>query len=279
MDLVHTFLPSAGAVGLLPMVTWFFLVVTFYAFVGNAIFALASRTSVAPEHRTASIFTAIIAVVAGISYYLIQEYYREMLQELARMSTDDGRRQLIRQSYNTVGQLRYMDWAITTPLLLLKMVITLRIEPHQAPRAIAVLLLADFFMIVTGYVGEQQLTAANDIMDAPKLVWGAVSTLGYVVIPVVLWRLWHRFRAHARPVEQRAFRLMALTTVTTWGVYPIGYILTVFDGFDLNWIHLAFSVADVVNKVGVGTVAYLAAKKLAEQRVPQEATLPYHQVS
>ena len=260
------------------MVTWFVLVVTFYAFVGNAIFALASRTSIAPEHRTASIFTAIIAVVAGISYYLIQEYYREMLHELARMSTADGRLQTIRQSYNAIGQLRYMDWAITTPLLLLKTTTMLKIQPHQAKGAITALLLADFFMILTGYVGEQQLSATGEILDGPKLIWGAISTVGYLIVPVVLLQLWRRLGAQARPVEQRAFRLLALTTVTTWGVYPIGYMLTVIDGLDLNWIHIAFSVADVVNKVGVGTVAYLTAKKLAEQRTPDEATLPYHQL-
>lgn len=278
MDFNGRFLPTAGAVGLLPMVTWFFLVVTFYAFVANTIFALASRTNVAPEHRTSSIFTTIIAAVAGISYYLIQDYYRDMLHDLAGMSTADGRLQIIRQSYNAIGQFRYMDWAITTPLLLLKMVTILKIQPHQAKGAMTTLLLADFFMIVTGYIGEQQLTTAGEIMDGPKLIWGAVSTVGYVVIPVVLLQLWRRFREQAQLVEQRAFRLMALTTVTTWGVYPVGYILTIFDGIDFNWIHVAFSVADVVNKVGVGAVAYLAAKKLVEQRVSEEATMPYHQL-
>jgi bacteriorhodopsin len=278
MDFSGKFLPTAGEVGLLPMVTWFFLVVTFYAFAGNAIFALTARTSVAPEHRTSLIFTSIIAVVAGISYYLIQEYYRDMLHELAKMSTVEGRLQTIRQSYNAIGQLRYMDWAITTPLLLLKMILMLKIQPHQAKKAIATLLLADFFMIVTGYIGEQQLTSTGEILDGPKLVWGAISTVGYLIIPVVLLQLWRRFREQVQPVEQRAFRWMALTTVTTWGVYPIGYILTIFDGIDFNWFHIAFSVADVVNKVGVATVAYMAAKQVAEQRVPEEATMPYHQL-
>lgn len=268
----------AGEVGLLPMVTWFFMVVAFYAFVGNTIFALASRTSVAPEHRSSLVFTAIIAAVAGLSYFLIQDYYREMLRDLARISSADGRQQLIRQSYNAIGQFRYMDWAITTPLLLLKMVTMLKIQPYQAKVAITALLLADFFMVFTGYIGEQQLTATGEILDGPKLIWGAISTVGYVVVPVVLLQLWRRFREQAQPVEQRAFRLMALTTITTWGVYPIGYILTTFSRVDLNWIHITFSVADVVNKVGVAAVAYLAAKKIVEERVPEEATMPYHQL-
>ena len=209
MNVNGKFLPTAGEVGLLPMVTWFFLVLSFYAFVGNAIFALGSRTSVAPEHRSSRLFTAIIAVVAGISHFLIQDYYRDMLRDLAKI--------------NSAG--------------------------------------------------------TNKIMVMPKLFWGAVSTVGYVVVPVILFQLWRRFREQAQPVEQRAFRLMVLTTVTTWGVYPIGYILTTVDGVDFNWIHLSFSVADVVNKVGVAAVAYLAAKEIVERRVPEEATMPYHQLS
>ena len=278
MEFNGAFLPTAGEVGILPMITWFFLLVSFYAFVGNTIFALASRTSVAPEHRTSRVLTAIIAAVAGISYFLIQDYYRDMLHELAKINSSEDQLALIRRSYNAIGQLRYMDWAVTTPLLLLKTVIMLKIQPHQAKGAIATLLVADIFMILTGYIGEQQLTVSAEIQDGAKLLWGAISTVGYVLIPIVLFRLWRQFREQAHPIEQRAYRIMALTTVTTWGVYPIGYILSSFDGMDLNWIHIAFSVADILNKVGVGVVAYLAAKKVLEQRVPEEATMPYHQL-
>ena len=279
MELDGHFLPTAGDVGLLPMVTWFFMVVAFYAFVGNFIFALASRTSVAPEHRTSRIFTAIIAAVAGISYYLIQDYYRHMLADMAELNTPVERLALTRLTYNAIGQLRYMDWAITTPLLLLKTVTMLKIQPHEAKKSIAALLLADFFMVLTGYIGEQQLDpATDDILVLPKLIWGGISTLGYLVIPYVLWQLGKRFKERALPEEWRAFRLMALSTVTTWGVYPIGYILTTFEDFNLNWIHISFSIADIINKVGVGVIAYLAAKKVVERRVPEEATMPYHQL-
>lgn len=261
------------------MLTWFFLVVTFYAFVGQFIFALTTRTSVAPEHRISRTLTAVIALVAGISYYLIQDYYRSMLEELAKLPTDELRLVMIRRSYNAIGQLRYMDWAITTPLLLLKTVFMLKIQAREARSALTALLLADFFMIVTGYVGEQQLSPTDEIRAVPKLVWGAISTIGYVIIPVVLFRLGRKFRERATADEWWAFRLMALSTVTTWGVYPIGYILTIIESFDLNYIHIAFSVADIVNKVGVGAISYLAAKKVLEARLPENATAPYHDVS
>lgn len=262
------------------MITWFFMLIAFYAFVGNFIFALASRTSVAPEHRISRNYTAIIAAVAGISYYLIQDYYHDMLQELASLADPNDRQALINLSYNAIGQLRYMDWAVTTPLLLLKLVSMVKIHYREHRSMINTLLAADFFMILTGYIGEQQLTVDNQILVVPKLIWGAVSTVGYVVVVLTLWRIWRTFAQadSVHPEERWAFRLMALTTVTFWGVYPIGYILTTIDGINLNWIHISFSIADIINKVGVAAIAFQAAEQVLERRVPEEATAPFHSV-
>ncbi|WP_179197774.1 bacteriorhodopsin [Hymenobacter crusticola] len=260
------------------MVTYFFLSVAAYAFLGNLIFSLATHSSVAPEHRISRTFEAIIAAVAGVSYFLILSDYHHMLEDLAKLTDEASRHQLINRSYNAIGQYRYMDWAVTTPLLLLKMVGALRIKPHEAPRAIFTLLAADFFMVLTGYIGEQQLTAAGEIIASQKLLWGAISTAGYVLVPLTLFGLWKRFKDRAKEPERRAYKWMALTTVTTWGAYPIGYLLTLTD-LNLNWLHISFTIADIINKVGVAVVLYLAAKKLLEERVPEEAVLPGHQVS
>lgn len=280
MEFAHKFLPTSAAVGLLPMVTWFFMLIAFYAFVGNLIFALTSRTSVAPEHRISRLYTAIIAAVAAISYFLIQDYYRDMLEVLAKLSSPAQRQSLINESYNAIGQLRYMDWAITTPLLLMKIASMVKVHYRSHRGLINALVAADFFMILTGYIGEQQLTADNTILIGPKLIWGAISTLGYVVIVVLLWRIWRQYaqQESVHPEERWAFRLMALMTVTFWGVYPIGYILTTIEGVDLNWVHLSFSVADVINKVAVGSIAFQAAEQVLERRVGEEATAPFHMV-
>lgn len=277
MKIAEQFIPTAGVVGMLPMVTYFFLVVAMYAFLGNFIFALATRNSVGPEHRSSQTMTAIIAAVAGISYYFIQSYYRDVLADVAAVTDPADRQTILRQSYNAIGQYRYIDWAVTTPLLLVKMTQMLRIRPQTIARSLALLLGADFFMVLTGYVGEQQLAFNNEILVAPKLIWGAVATVGYGIVPYVLYRYWRQFAAGVLPEERRAYRLMALTTVTFWGVYPIGYILTVFD-IDFNWIHIAFSVADVINKVGLAVVAYIAAKEALERQVSEDAVAPTYQL-
>lgn len=276
MKLSEAFLPTANSVGMSSMITYFFLIFAAYAFLGGFIFAWLSKSSVAPEHRVSRYFTAIIAAVAGVSYMLIAHFYHNMLEELSHITDPAQRDELIRTSYNAIGQLRYIDWAITTPLLLLKMVTMLKIEPYEAKRSIFWLLFADLFMVVTGYIGEQQIGADGHILIGNKLLWGAISTIGYIIVPFILYKFWKQYKDSVQPEERWAFKILALSTVTTWGVYPIGYLLTMIDGFNLNYIHISFSIADVINKVGAGAVVYLATKKLLEKRVPKEAVMNGH---
>lgn len=275
------FVPSAGDVGVLQIVTYYFLVVAFLAFVANTIFALGSKSEVAPEHRASRLWTACIAAVAGISYFVIQDNFQHFLgtyaKEIANGADAARQNDLIRDAYNTIGQYRYMDWTITTPLLLLKIVSMLKIKPHQAPWAIALLLTADVFMVLTGYIGQAQYTSGEDIMLGGKFFWGTISTIGYIIIPIVLYRLYRKFAHQGEHEERLAFRLMALTTVTFWGVYPLGYMATyLFPDMNFNWIHIAFTIADIINKVGVGAIAYMAAKKVLERRVPEDAVMGAH---
>ena len=212
--------------------------------------------------------TAIIGLVAGISYFLIQGYYKSYLQELETITDPQQREIFSRQAYLAIGQLRYMDWTITTPLLLIKTIMVMRVPPQCIKGLLALISLGDLFMIVTGYIGEQQIGADVLVLVGPRMFWGAISTIGYVAVLYGMWRVWSKHRFETRPVEQRAFKWMALPTVTVWGVYPIGYILiALVPSLSVNWIHIAFSVADIINKAGVGVVAYLLGAYLLEQRI------------
>lgn len=278
MTFGDSFVPIAGEVGILPMLTYFFLVIAAYAFLGNFIFSVITQNSVAPEHRISRVYGAIIAAVAGLSYLIIGHFYHEMLHELSHLTSPESRETLLRRSYQAIGQYRYLDWAITTPLLLLKTVSMLRISSKEAGKSIAILLLADFFMVLTGYIGEQQLTATGEIIGNGKLLWGAVSTVGYLVVPFILYSLYKRFAERGNEHERWGFRFMAFTTVTTWGVYPLGYMLTLTN-IDLNYIHLSFSIADVFNKVGVAMVAYLVGKRILDERLDEKTVVPGYEVA
>ena len=274
MNFPQTFVPTAHEVGLLPMVTELFFVVALFSFVAGFVFFLSSRHSVAPWHRTSAGLSAVICLVAAASYAFIRYYYHDMLHQVVFEHDPVSKKRVMHDAFFAIGQYRYMDWAVTTPLLLLKMVLILKVKPREIMGWIALLLGADFFMVITGSIGDQQFNPADGtLLVGRHLIWGAISTLGYLVIPYVLFvRLGPRYGGRHDDESGHAFRLMALPPVPTWGVYPLGYLATgLFASLDVNWVHLAFTVADIVNKVGVGVVAYLAGVEELDRRVPKES--------
>lgn len=135
-------------------------------------------------------------------------------------------------------------------------------------------------MIVTGYIGEQQFTAAGEVDAGARLFWGGVSTGGYIVILIRLFDIYRRFGRSAQPWERYAYKILALATVTTWGVYPLGYLVPALaPQISFNWIYIAFNIADVINKVGVGVILYIGAAKALESRVPKDATQEAREVA
>ena len=66
----------------------------------------------------------------------------------------------------------------------------------------------------------------------------------------------------------------------TWGVYPPGHSVPAFlPELSFNWLHLAFNVADAINKVGAGVVVRLGATNVLEERVPKDATQEAREVA
>jgi len=254
MELSETFVPTAGTVGLLPMLTYYSLIVTGLVFLAQTAFVFTTRPLVEPKHQVAHILSGVIALVAGFAYFQMQGFYRDMLAELATVVDPTDRQTLMREACPAISQYRYMDWAITTPLLLLTMVRLLNVSLRSIAKPVTLMLVADLFMIVTGYIGEQQLAFNQEAIVSAKLIWGAVSTVGYAVVPWTLYKLYRQYGA--APSLDRSFRLVALTTITFWGIYPIGYILSAI-GVDTNVVHIGFCIGDVINKTGVAALLFL----------------------
>jgi hypothetical protein len=54
-------------------------------------------------------------------------------------------------------------------------------------------------------------------------------------------------------------------------VYPIGYILIAVTDINADYLQIAYSVADILNKVGVGIIVYLAGSTILEQRIDMKS--------
>lgn len=256
-------MPTAGVVGLLPMVTYFFLVVTIFIFTGNLIFALTTQASIRLAFRFIHSLTAVVAAVTLFSGYLTQSAYEGMLTELATIADASDRQTLIRESYNSVGQYRYMDWFVTAPLLLIQLIFGLNLRVHDNKRSLAVLLIATSAMFFASFIGHQQLSFDNEIQVGAKVSWGVIATVIYGFIAFTLYRRRKQMDEHISPDKQRINRIASITIVTCWGVYLLGYFLTVAD-IDFNWIHIAFTLADITSKVSVGLLVYFVNRQSTE---------------
>jgi bacteriorhodopsin len=276
MQFPESFLPMARDVGLLPMVVELFLIVAQFSFLGGVLFFLARGNSVHPAHRASNALSAAVCLVASFAYWSIHTYYRDMMHGLAVAITHDAaeKRILVHDAFYAIGQYRYALWAVATPLLLLKMVLILKVKPREIAGWIALLLGGDVWMVLAGSIGDQQFSATDGtLLIGWHLIWGLLAVVGYAALPyVLLCRLGPKYGGEADDESGHAFRLMSRATVTVWLVYPLGYLLpVVWRRADMNWVHLAYTCADLVNFLGIGAVTYMAGADELARRVPPEA--------
>ena len=274
MQFPESFLPLARNVGLLPMVVEMFLMIALFAFLAGGVFFLARGHGVHPSHRASNTLSAVLCLVAALAYWWLHAYYHDMMHAVANTQDVGGKRILMHDAFYASGQYRYAGWAVAAPLLLLKFVRILKVKPREISGWTALLLGAGFWMVLAASIGDQQFSAADGtLLVGRHLLWGVLAALGYAVVPAVLFaRLGPSYGGRADDENGHAFRLMALSTVTTWSVYPLGYLMpALFPRCDMNWVHLAYTVADIVNLLGVAVVAYLAGADELARRVPPEA--------
>lgn len=143
---------------------------------------------------------------------------------------------------------RYIDWLITTPLLLLDLALLALARPGRNIGLIASLLGLDVFMIVTGLIAGSSTNAFFTV------VFFIVSTAALIG---VLYLLYTRFFAAARtrsPGVSEIFNRLAVLTIVLWILYPIVFLLGTegFRAVGQEWEIFLFLVLDLLAKVGFG---------------------------
>lgn len=97
-------MPTGGEVGLLAQVTYYVMVVTMFAFFAGLVHFLTTQNRVVQEHRAVMVLHAIICLIAGLSYFVIQDNYRYYLETIARVGNPAERLNITREAYVATGQ-------------------------------------------------------------------------------------------------------------------------------------------------------------------------------
>jgi sensory rhodopsin len=133
-------------------------------------------------------------------------------------------------------QLRYLDWLITTPLLLYTFWDLARINGYKGE--FLLILLADIIMILSGIVAE--FTSNRNV----AIIFYIIGMVAYGIIIWKVVEIMNFFKGADRTDE----RNLGWFFILGWLIYPIGFILPTEPKYIL------FSIGDFINK-GIYSIA------------------------
>lgn len=228
------------------VITQAFFMLGFVAMAAGTLYFVLERGDLKPQHRIAATYAAIITFIAAIMYWIMTDIVG-----------------FFDQSAGEVGATmpyRYIDWLLTTPLLLVEFGVIVAIAGAATKGFVSRLVIADIIMIVTGYLGEVGTEG-----EVSTIVWFVISSLAWLYIVYAVFQV----KLDGMPAyAASAVKIMRRFVMFGWAIYPIGTAIEEFmklSGADVSAAvaiaAIVYVIADVLNKVGFGMVAVNAAKK------------------
>ena len=145
-----------------------------------------------------------------------------------------------RIDYSEISKMRYVDWAITTPLMLLVLTLVLGQNIKQPVKFsfYVVIVILNYIMLTIGYIGE--------LNYLPKL---NASILGFIPFIILFYMIYNKFiKGHNSLANVVMFSLY----VVIWSLYGVVYL------FEEELKNIGFNALDLTAKcfVGLGLWAY-----------------------
>ncbi|MEZ0163564.1 bacteriorhodopsin [Kineococcus sp. LSe6-4] len=241
-------------------------VVAAFALFATGVYGAKTTSEVSKAYRPAALASTLVCWVATLAYVAL------VLQwVLGFQASPDGSTFTPRPG-TVITELRYMDWSVTVPLLTVELLAVAALTRTQAFRLRTIAVPSAFLMIVTGYLGVVQGADARQGTTAALWIWGAVSTVFFVVLYVVAWRAYRSTRDAVGPETRTSYRNALVLLLSVFGAYPLAYLVPAWTGTsDAGWAtteQLVFTAADIAAKAGFGLLIHKVAKlRTAEDTV------------
>ena len=216
---------------------------TLIAFAAGAFFLFMEKDRVLPEFRTIMRVSTVYLTIAAVNYlYMKQVYAAGAASGVSKFPTE----------------YRYVDWILTTPLMLMKFPLLLGMG-KRGRAFMTRLVCLDLLMIVTGYIGELSTT---------PLIHHGFFLIGCVAWFVILASLFNALTTlpdRLGPAVRLGVKNMSLFVVIGWAIYPVGFF-TPMLGIPAEVRELVYNAADLFNKVGLSLLVYTMAVQTAKER-------------
>ena len=241
------FLSDGAGNDSLELLTFFLFFVGYISMGAAFVFFMSERNSVAPEYRTTMTISALIVGIAAFHYYYMRGVYVDT--------------QVVSTEY------RYMDWIITVPLMALKFP-SLVGKDAITDKAFAglgvtgICFVGAIIMIGFGYLGEANIIENETI----ALLLGGMGWAMILVATGLPFGLYDGLGVdNSKIKEEVKWSTDALRTfiLVGWIIYPIGYLFNenTYDLGNEEVMGVLYNIADMINKIGFGVVAWMGAKK------------------
>lgn len=240
----------------LVLATQFTFMVAFLGMMGGAFYFTLMKSTLPVERQTVAISSAVYCMMAAVMYAYINYKFG--------IGTDALEKGL----YPT--ELRYIDWLITTPLIVNKFPELLGGE-EAGPIALLIIV-ADVLMILFGFAGETSINAAKGATTAGWAMFG-VGCLAWMFIIFVLYSAVSTQSANKLAPIRLGLSRLKLFIVFGWLIYPLGFLVTLISNSpEMRMVReLIYNVADLFNKVGFGMVAIYAVQQVMKEEKIRKA--------
>ena len=207
------------------------------------------RNDYKPEQRPTITYAALITFIAALMYWQMKDIAGFPHPALAG-------------NIASTMNVRYLDWILTTPLLLLEFGVIASMAGAVKGTTYR-LIIADLVMIITGYFGE--IGNPGSIGNYVNFI---ISSAAWLYIVYLIWNL---KLSKAGDELTKSITNMKYFVIFGWAIYPIGTAIQQFMvlgnantevlGNAACIAAIIYIIADIVNKVGFGLVAISALKK------------------
>lgn len=169
---------------------------------------------------------------------------------------------------------RYLDWAVTTPLLLIGLAWVALGSLRRNPVVVGGLVVADLLMILFGW-----LAGLNG--GGGRYAWFVLSTLFFLVVLYLIWEPLRSAAQEGTVPESHGFRPLALMLSVLWILYPLLWLFGTEGGGPLSSTSEAFwfMVLDLLAKVGFGFALLWTVRSVSQGEGEPAAPEPSTRVS
>lgn len=216
------------------VLTQFTFIVSCLMMGAASFFFFQEKEKVNARYRLPLLLASIITGVACVMYYYMRDKY------------------MPGQAFPT--EVRYLDWIVTTPLMLIEFAILLDFKDRAG--VIWRLVLWDIIMILFGFLGETLGFVTGGFQS--RWVMFVVGCGGWLGILTYLYTGIRKQANLADSETRKAIILLTKFVTAGWLIYPVGYVLRAVQPDLGDLCQLVYNLGDVLNKVGLGIVVYAA---------------------